>query len=142
MTIARTTDARPTLRVPAARVELAWTASASALGAGAGYASAALRLEVEWDAADPAGRAAVRASVDRAGALREVALPAEAEVRVLRRGPWTHVEVMAAAPGRPLLSACFRAGRLAYCSSDAPRAAGLAGGTYDAPTGILELYDA
>jgi hypothetical protein len=52
------------------------------------------------------------------------------------------VDVTAAAGSAALLSASFLDGRLAYCTSLAPAAAGLPGASYDAPTGILELYDA
>ena len=142
MTVARAAVPQERLRMPPARLEVAWTASARALDASAGYASAALRVEIEWDPADSSGRGAVRASLDRSGRVAAVSRPAAVEVRAVRRGAWTHVEV--AEPGSlgTVLVASFRDGRLCYCASEAPRAAGLAGGTYDPPTGILELYAA
>ncbi len=142
MTVARPLSPSSRLRMPAARLELAWTASARAMGAVPGYASAALRMEVEWDPSDAAGAGSVRCTVDRAGNVHAVELPRAVQVRVVRRAAWAHVEVSAGGDGRTLLSASFRDGRLAYCTSDAPAAAGLPGATYDAPTGILELYDA
>jgi hypothetical protein len=57
---------------------------------------------------------------------------------VRTRGLWVHLELSAGAD--VLLRASFERGRLAYCTSAVPGLAGLRGGTYDPPTGILELY--
>jgi hypothetical protein len=42
---------------------------------------------------------------------------------------------------KPLASASFERGRLAYCRSDVPGIVGIHGGSHDPPTGILELYE-
>jgi hypothetical protein len=141
MSVAHRANLPSRVHVPQARLEVAWTASARALGVDRGYSTVALRLEAEWDPADRSGSCSMRASLDRSGAVAEVLLPVKAEVRVVRRGPWTHVEVLAPGARDGLLTASFRDGRLAYCIASAPAAAGLPGGSYDAPTGILELYD-
>ncbi|MFO0962802.1 MAG: hypothetical protein U0625_07825 [Phycisphaerales bacterium] len=123
------------------RLEIAWTVSARAIGAGAGYGSGVLHLECTWDAGGgSAPRAAcVRATLDCAGQRRPVELPEPCEIAVERRGDWTHLRI--AASSQPLLQASFDHGTLVYCVGAVAATAGLPGGTYDAPTGILELYD-
>lgn len=119
-----------------ARLDVAWNAASGALDGGRSWASAVVRLECEWDTAT--GEASCRGTVDRAGDVRAVAMPAEARMAVRSRGLWVHLEL--AAGGDVLLRASFERGRLAYCTSTVPELAGLRGGTYDPPTGILELY--
>lgn len=119
-----------------ARLDVAWNAASGALDASRTWASAVVRLECEWDPAT--GDATCTASLDRAGDVRAVPVPANARMDVRTRGLWTHLELSAA--GSVLLRASFERGRLAYCTSAVPGLAGLRGGTYDPPTGILELY--
>ena len=119
-----------------ARLDVAWNAASGALDGSSSWASAVVRLECEWDPAT--GEASCRGSVDRAGDVRAVAMPAHARIAVRARGLWVHLELSAG--GEVLLRASFERGRLAYCTSSVPRLAGLRGGTYDPPTGILELY--
>lgn len=75
----------------------------------------------------------------RAGNRTTVRIDTPVRVAVGRRGRWTHVDLLG--ESAVVLRASFDAGRLAYCTSTVPEAAGLRGGAYDAPTGILELYD-
>jgi len=119
-----------------ARLDVAWNAASGALDASRTWASAVVRLECEWDPAT--GDASCRASLDRAGDVRTVPVPAHARMAVRTRGLWVHLELSAGAD--VLLRASFERGRLAYCTSTVPSLAGLRGGTYDPPTGILELY--
>lgn len=140
MTIATAVPSSAGASRAAVRLELAWTLSASALASGAGYSSAVLHLVCEWDGPSGMGHAACSASVVRGAATRDVELPGPASVEVTGRGRWRHVTVRCA--GRTLLAASFEGGRLVYCTSEAPVLAGLRGGTYDAPTGLLELYAA
>lgn len=145
---AHATSALPAAPAPAnparttpGRLEIAWTVSARAIGAGSGYGSGVLHLECTWDAAGGATprAASVRATLDCAGQRRPVELPEPCEILVERRGDWTHLRI--AAPSQPLLQASFDHGTLVYCVGAVAATAGLPGGTYDAPTGILELYD-
>lgn len=138
MTIAPASPAAPRAAGQAVRLELAWTLSAAAVTPGAGYSSAVLHLVAEWDGPHPAGHVECAASVVRSAARREVALPGPASVEVSGTGRWRHVTVRCG--GRVLLAASFEGGRLVYCTSEVPVLAGLRGGTYDAPTGLLELY--
>ena len=133
-------EASAHLRLPA-RVEVAWTVSAGALDDHAGYASAVLHLECAWNHADAAGPCTCSAALHQAGRSTTVAMARDATVHVERNGRWTHLRIDAAGTG-PILRASFELGRLVYCTSAVPQAARLAGGTYDAPTGILELYEA
>lgn len=119
-----------------ARLDVAWNAASGALDASRTWASAVVRLECEWDPAT--GDASCRASLDRAGDVRTVPVPVHARMAVRTRGLWVHLELSAGAD--VLLRASFERGRLAYCTSAVPGLAGLRGGTYDPPTGILELY--
>lgn len=121
-----------------ARLEIAWTVSLSALDASAGYASAVLHLACAWEPT-VAGPASCDAVLVRAGTRTAVPLGADLRMEVDRRGRWTHVDLRAGAG--IVLRASFESGRLAYCTSTVPEAAGLRGGSYDPPTGILELYD-
>ena len=123
------------MNVPA-RLDVAWNAASGALDASRTWASAVVRLECEWDPAT--GEASCRATLDRAGDVRGVPVPATARMEVRTHGLWVHLEL--SAEGAVLLRASFERGRLAYCTSEVPRLAGLRGGTYDPPTGILELY--
>ena len=122
-----------------ARMEIAWSASVRPQRTGAGYASRVLWLSVEWDASS--GDSRCRAFVDEGGEVRAVGVPGGPAVTVHRRGCWTHVDVDGAG-GAPLVSAVFESDRLCYCRSSAPEAAGMPGGSYGAPTAILELYAA
>lgn len=137
MTIAPLPPSARRTSVAAARLELAWTLSASALAAGGGYSSAVLHVVCEWDASDT-GAPACSACVVRGAARREVRLQEPISLTVSGSGRWKHVTVRA--DGRELLAASFESGRLAYCTSAVPALAGLRGGTYDAPTGLLDLY--
>jgi hypothetical protein len=119
-----------------ARLDVAWNAASGALDASRTWASAVVRLECEWDPAT--GDASCRATLDRAGDVRTVPVPAAARMEVRMHGLWVHLELSAGA--EVLLRASFERGRLAYCTSTVPGLAGLRGGTYDPPTGILELY--
>ena len=121
-----------------ARLEVAWTVSAAALRDGAGYGSAVLHLECEW-APDGTQPAMVRACVLRGAERRELPLLQPVLLEVTGRGRWVHLR--ASSSGGFVLHASFESGRLAYCTSNLPSIAGLAGGTYDAPTGLLELYE-
>ena len=122
-----------------ARLEVAWNASANGLGRGAGYSSAALCFDAAWPHGAGTVPARCSATVDRAGDVRDVVLGDRLEAQVSRRGRWTHVRI-AAEDGDEVLVATFDGGRLAHCRSRVPEAAGLPGGSYDAPTAILELY--
>ena len=119
-----------------ARLDVAWNAASGALDASRTWASAVVRLECEWDPAT--GDASCRATLDRAGDVRTVPVPTAARMAVRTHGLWVHLELSAGA--EVLLRASFERGRLAYCTSAVPGLAGLRGGTYDPPTGILELY--
>ena len=119
-----------------ARLDVAWNAASGALDASRTWASAVVRLECEWDPAT--GGASCRATLDRAGDVRTVPVPPAARMAVRTRGLWVHLELSAGA--EVLLRASFERGRLAYCTSTVPALAGLRGGSYDPPTGILELY--
>ena len=121
-----------------ARLEVAWTVSAAALRDGAGYGSAVLHLACEWSRSGTQCTM-VRACVLRGAEQRELRLPQPVLLEVIGRGRWVHLR--ANSNGGFFLHASFESGRLAYCTSDLPRIAGLAGGTYDAPTGLLELYE-
>lgn len=122
----------------APRLEIAWTVSRAALEAQAGYASAVLHLSCRWEAGGTAARC--EAAIVRGSSRTPVDLGPGAAVELERRGSWTHVRLASA--GSEILAASFDSGRLAYCTSELPGRAGLGGGSYDAPTGILELYDA
>lgn len=140
MTVASGTTKDSTCVRRDARVEIAWTVSAGALGAGRSYASAVLHVTCEWEPNEPGQPARCRASLQQAGTERSVAVPDELDATVSASSRWTHVSI-AAPGGPPIVSASFEHGRLVYCTSTLPAEAGLAGGTYDSPTGILELYD-
>jgi hypothetical protein len=139
MTLAPASPAAAKSARKAVRLELAWTLSASAVTPGAGYSSAVLHLVVEWDSPHEDGHAECDAGVIRGAQRREVELPGPASVEVSGSGCWRHVSVRCG--DRVLLVASFEGGRLAYCTSELPVLAGLRGGTYDAPTGLLELYE-
>ena len=128
-----------------ARLEIAWTVSAEALDGRQSYASAVLHLECCWQHghhhSDDKARVECTAIIDRAGVIAAVKIPDTAHISVDRHGRWTHIAIPID-PGTPFLTASFEQGRLAYCTSKAPEFARLQGGAYDAPTGILELYDA
>ena len=124
-----------------ARMEIAWTVSAGALGGGRSYSSAVLHLTCSWDPANPDRAARCSATLRQAGEERTVRLPGALVAEVAASGAWLHLSV-GEAGRRPVVTASFEHGRLVYCTSTVPEEAGLAGGTYDAPTGILELYDA
>lgn len=121
------------------RLEVAWNASANGLAGGAGYSSAALCFDAAWSKGTGPMPARCTATVDRAGTVSDVALGERLEAQVGRRGRWTHV-CIAAVGGDEVLVATFDGERLAHCRSRVPEAAGLPGGSYDAPTAILELY--
>jgi hypothetical protein len=136
--------AAPAPRAALARVEIAWTVSASALQGRNCYASAALHLECEWPSDSAQPYASCSAVIDRAGVRTPVAIATPIVVDVLRRGRWTHVTMrLAGSPSgtATVLLASFELGRMAYCTSSVPALAGLPGGSYDPPTGLLELYD-
>jgi hypothetical protein len=139
MTVANAAPSHAGITAFPARLEVTWTASARSLGDPVGYASAALLLELRWDPARRDGMAELVATVNRAGRVAAVRVPRDVEVRVERGRRWTHLGVHGL-DGTPLLAASFDGGRLTYCTSAIPAIAGLRGGTYDAPTGILELY--
>lgn len=140
MTIAPNPPARARRASALARMEIAWSVSAGALGSSRSYSSAVLHLTCAWDPTGSGAGAECAAILQQANAERPVPVPASVEVRATRSGAWIHLSI--SAPGaKPLLIASFEHGRLVYCTSSAPEAAGLRGGTYDAPTGILELYD-
>jgi hypothetical protein len=124
------------------RMEVAWTVSANAACGRHGFATAVLRVECDWAASPSGAPAAARAtaSVIVAAQTRAVALAAPVAARVERADGWVHVELLAA--GVPAVRASFERGRLAYCTGTVVAMAGLAGGTYDAPTAILECYEA
>lgn len=126
----------------AGRMEIAWTVSASAACGRHGFSTAVLRLECDWDASASGAPAAARgtAGVTAAAQARAVVLPAPMTARVVRTSEWVHVELQAGSAA--LASASFERGRLAYCTGTLVAVAGLAGGTYDAPTAILECYEA
>lgn len=126
----------------AGRIEVAWTVSARAARGQHGFATAVLRMECDWPASDSgaAAPARVAAAVVVAAHERAVPLPPAPTVRVTRTPCWTHVDIRA--NGTVLASASFERGRLAYCTGTVVELAGLAGGTYDAPTAILECYAA
>ena len=123
-----------------ARVEIAWTVSAGALGNDRSYASAVLHVTCEWDPDCDECLVTCHASLQQAGTERPIRIPDDLGATVSSSARWTHVSI-AARGHRPLIIASFEHGRLVYCTSTLPGDAGLAGGTYDAPTGILELYD-
>jgi hypothetical protein len=120
-----------------ARLDIAWTFAASARRSGAGYETGALRVECTW--IPGVDVAACECTVECAASRDRVALPGPATVSVRRDRDWTHVDVRT--PDAMVASASFERGRLAYCRSDVPGIAGIAGGTHDPPTGILELYE-
>ena len=123
-----------------ARVEIAWTVSAGALGNDRSYSSAVLHVTCEWDPDCSRRPVSCHASLQQAGTERSIRMPDELEATVASSARWTHVSI--GVPGHPpIITASFEHGRLVYCTSTLPGDAGLAGGTYDAPTGILELYD-
>jgi hypothetical protein len=119
------------------RLDVAWTVSCRALGTAQGYQSAVLHAEFAWVGAAESWHP-VRAVVNLESGARttriELAPPVSA--RVVVRGAWAHLELQSA--GSPLLVASFEHGRLAYCVGRLPALAGLRGGTYDTPTGLLD----
>lgn len=125
------------VRALPARLDLAWTFAAAARNAGAGYETAALRVECTWIPGIASGTC--ECTLESANARDRVQLPGPVTVSVERAVEWTHVEVRA--PGALLASASFERGRLAYCRSDVPGIVGIHGGSHDPPTGILELYE-
>ncbi len=152
MTVAASASPGTTIPGVPARLELAWTVSAQAADGGTGYASAVLHVQCEWSApahaADDAldgTEARVRAIIDSAGARRIVSVVDPCCVRIERDGAWTHVDIVdpesGAQSAAPIVRASFEHGRLVYCVGAITEQAGLPGGTYDAPTGILELYE-
>lgn len=123
-----------------ARMEIAWTVSVGALGGNRSYSSAVLHVTCEWDPANPEIVARCRATLQQAGTERPIGLPGALFAKAAPSGAWMHLSI--GEPGqRPVVTASFEHGRLVYCTSSAPELAGLPGGTYDAPTGILELYE-
>ena len=130
----------PTAAATTARVEGAWTVSAGALDGTGSYGSAVLHLECQWLRAAADGACTCAATIDRAGRRTSVPLAAKAAAHAERRGRWTHLHIDTA-DGTALLRASFELGRLVYCTSTVPQAARLPGGTYDPPTGILEMYE-
>lgn len=147
MTIAppHPTTHRPFRDADVAGLEIAWTISTESLDGRQSYNSAVLHIECTWahDRTQSKRDAAVEfvATIDRAGALTRISIPPATRVAVDRNDRWTHIAITGS-EGSLLLTASFERGRLAYCTSAAPELASLRGGTYDAPTGILELYDA
>lgn len=138
MTLAHRPAAAPRAAASSARLEVAWTLSASAIAPGRGYSSAVLHVELAWDPSDEPARPTVSACIIRGPERRAVALPGPVTLDVQQRGQWTH---LAASVGQSLLlQASFERGRLAYCTGALPSIAGLPGGAYDAPTGLLERY--
>ena len=137
MTVAQAPSPASSVPSTSARLELAWTLSAAAVDGGAGYSSAVLHMVCEWDPSRP-DAAACTASVVRAAMRRDIDLPAPAAATVTGGARWRHVTIRAGR--RVLLTASFEGGRLVYCTSELPAIAGLRGGTYDAPTGLLEFY--
>lgn len=123
------------------RVEFAWTVSARAARGQHGFATAVLRLECEWGASTSGSPVPARATAMLAAAAhqRSVDLPAPVTVQLTRAASWVHVTIQAG--NAPLATASFERGRLAYCTGTAVQLAGLPGGTYDAPTAILECYE-
>lgn len=136
---------RPFRDAHMAGLEIAWTISTEALDGRQSYGSAVLHLECSWEhectRSKPDAAAELTAIIDRAGMLTHVTIPPAALVTVERNGRWTHIAIRTSV-GTRLLTASFEQGRLAYCTSAVPALAQLRGGSYDAPTGILELYDA
>ncbi|MEI6475413.1 MAG: hypothetical protein WCO75_08465 [Planctomycetota bacterium] len=136
---------RPYRDAHMAGLEIAWTISTEALDGHQSYGSAVLHLECSWEhertRSKPDAAVEFTAIIDRAGMLTRVAIPPATLVIVERNERWTHIAITSNA-GAPLLTASFEQGRLAYCTSAVPALARLRGGAYDAPTGILELYDA
>ena len=126
----------------AGRMEVAWTVSARAARGQHGFATGVLRLECAWHASASGAPAPARAAavVMVAAHERAVPLPAAPTACVWRAPGWTHVEIRTGAS--VLATASFERGRLAYCTGALVELAGLAGGTYDAPTAILECYEA
>lgn len=138
MTLAHRPAAAPRTAASSARLEVAWTLSASALAPGRGYSSAVLHVEMTWDPSDEPARPTLSACIIRGPERRAVALPGPVTLDVRLRGQWTH---LTASVGETLLlQASFERGRLAYCTGALPSLAGLPGGAYDAPTGLLERY--
>lgn len=125
----------------AGRVEVAWTVSARAAHGRHGFATAALRLHCEWGASASGSPVPARAEALLVAAAHERAIPLPGPVTatVVRAAGWTHLEIGTA--GGVLATASFDHGRLAYCTGAIVELAGLAGGTYDAPTAILECYE-
>ena len=123
------------------RVEFAWTVSARAARGQHGFATAVLRVECEWGTSTSGSAVPARAAAMLVAAAHErsVDLPAPVTAQLTRAGGWVHVTIQAG--DAPLATASFERGRLAYCTGTAVELAGLAGGTYDAPTAILECYE-
>lgn len=129
-------------------METAWTLSSLAAGSGRCYTSAVLHAEYRWGTpADPAQADGARAvpnisaRVLAADRVRDVPLPEGCTVRLTpgSHPAWAHVHI-ALPDGAPLLRATFQNGRLVYATGELLQRAGLAGGTYDQPTGMLEAH--
>jgi len=119
------------------RLDVAWTVSCRALGTSHGYQSAVLHAELTWTGEPDAWHAAHHSVSLESGARRTALdLPAPVEARIRLSGAWAHLEVRAAR--QRVLVASFEHGRLAYCVGGLPAMAGLRGGTYDSPTGLLD----
>jgi hypothetical protein len=123
-----------------ARLDVAWDASSKGLRRHSGYTSAALRFAATWATSPWAIEVRCEATIDEAGRVTVVGIGEGLRAEVLRRGRWTHVAISDES-GSEVLAASFDRGRLAHCRSGIPAAAGFPGGSYDAPTAILELYD-
>lgn len=119
------------------RLDVAWTVSCRALGTAQGYQSAVLHAEFAWMGAADSWHA-VRAAVTLESGARTTRIELEPPVsaRIVVRGAWAHLELQSG--GSRLLVASFEHGRLAYCVGRLPALAGLRGGTYDTPTGLLD----
>lgn len=130
------------------RLDLAWTVSARAIGAGSTYASAVLHVEADWAVDGDATRGAAinaaavnaRCTIIAGARATHIALPGGLCTMTHDRGHWAHVTLQAGA--EVILRASFEQGRLVYCTSGIPARAGLGGAAYDTPTGTLDIYPA
>lgn len=120
-------------------MEVAWTVSGVALGGARNFGSAVLHVEAEWDLAEARRPIAVRCVLVRAAVRTPVLVGSPLHVAALQHGAWFHLRV---SDGREeLLRASFESGRLIYATGTLPSRAGLLGGTYEAPSGTLDLED-
>jgi hypothetical protein len=133
MTIA---PASPRDALRTVRVEVAWTVSGVALGGPQAFASAVLHVNAEWSPASE-GHVALRCALVRGASRTDVPMAGPLRAETRGHGAWHHVRVTDGP--ETLIRASFENGRLVYATGALPARAGLAGGTYEAPSGTLDV---